>query len=330
MSPPPARCAGVSSSHPDPPGPALRPGLLVLFVVCLTAWCHSSPLLAEVSRVEALLDGLSRGNEGARLQAASRLYHLGQSDRGVPRVVGSLRHENPDQRCLAARLLGMLRSVRGVAPLIGVLDDEEWAVRRDVAEALGQIGDRSAATALVARLADSHSRVRISAARALGELGVTTGLAAALAREQDPEVRLHLVEALGRNLDSAGTGALQPSLRDDVESVRLLAAGFLVEHGDVDAVGLLGSRLASGQAAVERREAAEALGRATGGAAERAREALGRALMDREATVGLAAARALVRLGDSRGRSHLSAVARGNGPPDLRARALALLDELGP
>lgn len=274
--------------------------------------------------VERLLAALTEGSEGARAQAASRLFLVGAADRGVPRLASRLRHEDPLERCLAAQLLGLLRSARGVAPLVAALDDADWAVRRDAAEALGQIGDRAAEGPLARRLGDEHPRVRAAAARALGELGATAALPRALGQERDPEVRLHMVEAMGPG--APGRRALALALADEAESVRLLAAARLVELGDARGVAVLGERLGAGLSEAARGEAATALGRATGRAVEAAARALSRGLTDPSPEVGLLSAAALAALGDPRGPQVLRSLADGDAPPGLRARALALLE----
>lgn len=283
------------------------------------------PVRAEESRIDDLVASLTVGSEGTRTQAAVRLYHLDQGDRGVGPMARQLRSEDPDERCLAARLLGMLRSRRAIAPLSAALNDEEWAVRRDVAESLGQIGDASTAPRLTRLLADPHPRVRIAAIRSLRELGVATSLPRALTEEEETEVRLHLVEALGADLSVPATTALHGVLDDDSELVRLLAASFLVERGDVAAVEMLAARL-SLESPTVRREAAEALGRATGPAASAAREALTPRLGDADPEVALSAAASLMALGDRRGAEYLRGLARSAAPPPLRARALELLE----
>lgn len=272
---------------------------------------------------------LARGSEGDRTLAASRLYHQGQGDRGVPLLAAQLRAEEPGARCLAARLLGLLRSPRAIEPLSRALNDPDWAVRRDAAEALGQIGETSAARYLARRLEDPHPRVRIAAARSLRELGATSQIPEALEDEGDAEVRLHLVEALGRDRSRAAERALRGALDDESELVRNLAASYLVERGDLRAVEVLAARLTS-ESATARREGAEALGRATGPAAAEARRLLEPLLRDPSIEVGLAAAVALNALGDPRGLEHLRALARSDAPPALRARALELLDRLAP
>jgi HEAT repeat protein len=216
-----------------------------------------------------------------------------------------------------------------VAPLVSALADEDWAVRRDVAEALGQIRAPAATSHLNNRLGDDHPRVRIAVVRALAELGSRAALPQALRREADPEVRLHLVEALGSATTAASRRALEGALSDDVQSVRLLAASFLVERGNVEAVNLLGDRLANGATATARQEAAEALGRSEGDATAPARRLLCRALVDPSTDVSLAAAASLVALGDRRGREFLRSIVDGENTPELRARALEMLEEAG-
>jgi HEAT repeat protein len=283
---------------------------------------------ASAESVDDLVASVVAGDEGDRSRAAARLYHIGQVDAGVPPLVAQLRSEDPDARCLAARVLGILRSGRAVLPLVVALGDADWAVRRDAAEALGQIGDASAAQGLAGRLRDPHPRVRIAAARALREVRVSDALPGALGCEDDPEVRLHLVEALTDDRSRRATRALRRALDDPSELVRLLAATILVERGEPRAVEVIARRL--GMSSVTARvEAVEALGRATEQAVPGAVRALGTVLGDPSPEVVLSAAASLARLGDSRGLETLGAVSRGDAPPDVRARALELLDQLG-
>lgn len=290
---------------------------------------QSQPAVGELESVGDLLHAVTTGSEGGRLHAAERLYHLGQADRAAPRVAPGLHHEDPGERCLAARILGLLRSPQGVSPLVAALDDEDWAVRRDAAEALGQIGASTVASHLNRRLNDEHPRVRISVVRALAELGARTALFQALRGETEPEVRLHFVEAIGPATTTEARRALERALRDDTESVRLLAATFLVERGSVEAVSILGARLASETTATARREAAEALGRSAGTARAPAVRSLVQALVEPSTDVSLTAAASLVSLGDPRGREFLRSIIDGENPPELRARAIELLESVG-
>ncbi len=297
-------------------------GLLLLFSVG-----PLRPLYAEVDSTARLVDALLEGSEGVRVGAATRLFHLGQAGRAVPRLIPRLRSADPNERCLAARLLGLLRSEVAIASLIELLSDDDWAVRRDAAEALGQIGSATAVGAVARRLEDSHLRVRIAAARALGDLDRCAALIAALLDEPDPEVRFHYIEVIGRCDDPAALPALEGALHDEAESLRRLAASYAIERGSTGAVDVLGEGLTQGPGVTSRREAAAALARATGAARAPARSRLAATLNDTNGEVGLAAAVALVELDDPRGRSHLLRVARESRDASLRARAIALLAE---
>lgn len=302
----------------------------MVLLLALVVWTLQPHLaVGELDSVSPLVLEVTTGSEGARVRAAERLFQIGQADRAVSRVASGLRHEDPGERCLAARILGLLRSSQGVSPLVTALDDEDWAVRRDVAEALGQIRSTSAATHLNRRLHDEHLRVRIAVVRALAELGARTALPQALRRETEPEVRLHLVEALVPATTNDARRALEGALRDDAESVRLLAASFLVERGNVDAVTMLGARLSSGATVNARQEAGEALGRSSGAARAQAIRFLVQALVDPSTEVSLRAAASLVSLGDRRGREFLMSIIDGENTPELRARAIELLEEAG-
>jgi HEAT repeat protein len=103
----------------------------------------------------------------------------------------------------------------------------------------------------------------------------------------------------------------------------------LVERGDEAAARLLSRRLLEGGSPRVKREAAEALARSEGDAGEVARTALAAACSSSD-TVGLAAATALARLDDPRGRQQLQRIARSDAAARIRARALALLEQLGP
>jgi len=286
---------------------------------------------AEAESPEALVTALTRGSEGTRTRAATRLYHLGQGTLGVTPLLSRLRDEDPAERCVASRLLGVLRSEEAAAGLARALGDEDWAVRRDAAVALGQIGARGSVGPLTLALGDDHPRVRIAAARALREAAGASGdgpLSRALPREEDTEVRQALVAALAESPASRATRALRGALEDPSEPVRLAAATSLVERGDRAAAELMAERLASAPGRTSRSEAAETLGRATGAAEPIATAALSRALADPETSVQIAAAESLARLGDARGRAHLEEIAGSTEPPTTRARALELLDRL--
>jgi len=284
---------------------------------------------AEEENVELLVSALTSGTEGARCRAANRLFLIDEADRGVPSLTRQLQHEDPNERALAARILGLLQSEMGTSALIRALSDDDWAVRRDAAEALGQIGARTAAPVLERLLEDSHPRVRIAAVRSLAEIERPARLPAALGAERVPEVRLHIIEALGLQRSPASRRALLRALNDDIESVRTLAAGYLVERGEPRGLAVLVTRMSSDSTTV-RLETVEALHRATGAATAPAHRILVETLSDPEPSVGLAAAAALAAAGDSRGATHLRGVAIGHEQAAVRARALELLLELSP
>ena len=297
-------------------------------ILAILLFYLSMPAMVSAEEASQLLADLVRGNEGSRTLAASRLYHLGEAGRGVPLLAPRLRHEDPVERCLTARLLGMLRDRRATRPLVAVLDDEDGAVRRNAVEALGQIGDATASSALNRALEDSVPDVRIAAARALREIGVTGALPAALGRESSPEVRLHLVEALARDSSLRAGRALSEALEDESELVRLLAASYLIERGVETALEVIAPRLRH-EHDTARREAAEALGHATGAVASQARELLLPLLGDPSHRVMLTAATSLAALDDPRGVAHLRSLVRSSAPPAIRAEALELLERLG-
>ncbi len=331
----PSRSFAVALAKADRPIPTSRtlsstrpfnwtsqPAILCLLLLLLLA-----PMTALAEEAGDLIAGLVRGSEGARTTAASRLYHLGEADRGVPPLLARLRGEDPVERCLAARLLGMLRSRRAVASLTAALDDDDPAVRRNVIDALAQIGDASTSSALSRALDDPIADVRIAAARALREIGVTRDLAPALERETESEVRLHLVEALSADRTPPSERALRGALSDESELVRLLAASYLIERGNEDALQVLAPRLRHDSATV-RRETAVTLGRARAPVVSDVRDLLFSLLDDPSHEVGLAAATSLATLDDQRGIEHLRAISRGDAPAAVRASALEALERV--
>jgi HEAT repeat protein len=274
--------------------------------------------------VPQLLEQLTRGPERAQVQAATRLYHLGQTTQAAKRLARQLREAGEaGDRARAARLLGLLRNSRSVNPLIAALADDDWEVRRDAAEALGQLGEGRARPAVRRLLGDGEVAVRVGAVRALGDLGATMALGRSLANEAEVEVRVQVVQALGQQVSPAGRHWLRRALTDSSETVRWLAATFLVEQGESVGLAVLERKLGS-DAATTRSEAAAALGRAQGPARVGAGELLRQRLTDQAPAVALTAASSLAAWGDGEGFQTLRRLAR-QGQPQVRVRALRLL-----
>lgn len=177
--------------------------------------------------------------------------------------------------------------------------DADARVRGAVALALGQLADPTSEPALVLLLKDKNEFVRREAAISLGLLKLADSLEPLEQALHDPSAAVRSVAAatLGEIGDSRAGEALIRGMKDKESAVRERCAHALGRLRLVEALPLLAGMLEAEEQASVRREAVWALGEIDSSAVT---ETLRRAASDRDASVRLAAAAALVRSGNNR------------------------------
>jgi len=118
----------------------------------------------------------------------------------VEKLIGALRHPEPQTRLRAAWLLGEKGEARAVGPLVKAIDDnwDDPYILATIVTALGMIGDIRALDEITALLKNSYLVVRVAATRAIGLIGNSRGiepLRSAL-KDRNAAVRKEAAEAL--------------------------------------------------------------------------------------------------------------------------------------
>jgi HEAT repeat protein len=103
--------------------------------------------------------------------AAVTVLGMCRATAGVPMLIQTLAHPEPELRVNAARALGLVGGPQVLAALSERTLDPVWQVRSAAAQALGRIGDAQAIPMLAGRLIDVAWWVRFNAAEALFRLG---------------------------------------------------------------------------------------------------------------------------------------------------------------
>ncbi|MFA4967790.1 MAG: HEAT repeat domain-containing protein [Candidatus Margulisiibacteriota bacterium] len=96
----------------------------------------------------------------------------------VEKLIGDLRHPEPQTRLRAAWLLGVKKEARAVVPLVKAIGEnrDDPYILATIATALGLIGDIRALDEIVALLKNSYQVVRTAAAEAIGLIGNDRGI----------------------------------------------------------------------------------------------------------------------------------------------------------
>lgn len=278
---------------------------------------------------QAALRDVNAKTRDARIAAAERLARCEQEElRAATDALCTLtRDVLPVVRVAAVRALGMLEldadasTARDTLRVIGralveKLDDRDPRVREQAMVALGQLGDSGDETiqhALEHGLASAYPEVRFQALAGYVETvrHAQPDKVSALLGDADAEVRGQAARALGHFSQAEAGSALLNSLRaalaDASLRVRNEAALALAKLGDRACSDALGPALDD---ATLRHEALDAIG-ALGLRAHTERVAAMARWVFGSAVDRLAAARALVRLGDPRGVETLRAALRG-------------------
>ncbi len=273
----------------------------------------------------ALRDVRARGH-AARIAAAER---LGTPDTGreAEALSGLLALcEDVDARVRAAAVRGLqeLGDPAGLQALVVRLGDGDPLVRELAVVALGQVGGADACQALRAALRSRHAEVRFQAPLSYLEACAEPQLSALtpLMRDEDPKVRANTARCLAQ----FGTDAradLRRAIADDDAGVRAEAALALARLGETPDASALAPALADPELVVEVLDAIGGLQlRALHAEVVNIAESVFKPL-----AVKVAAARALLRLGDARGADTLRSVLRAFRS-DGRSYAVQIAAEL--
>ncbi|NLI12262.1 HEAT repeat domain-containing protein [Pelotomaculum propionicicum] len=98
---------------------------------------------------------------------------MNDGENNLEKLIGALRHPEPQTRLRAAWLLGVKKDAGAVAPLVKSLGEnrDDPYILATIATALGMIGDIRALDEVMALLKHSYPVVRTAAAEAIGLLG---------------------------------------------------------------------------------------------------------------------------------------------------------------
>lgn len=273
----------------------------------------------------ALRDVRARGY-AARIAAADRLG-APDPDRKSEALTGLLvLCEDIDARVRAAAVRGLqeLGDSAGLPALVARIGDGDALVRELAVVALGHLGGADACQALRTALRSRHAEVRFQAPLSYLEACAEPQLSALtpLMRDEDPKVRANTARCLAQ----FGAGARADLRRAEADAnagVRAEAALALARMGEAPDVAALAPALADPELVGEVLDA-------IGGFQLQALHAevvnLAESIF-KPLTVKVAAARALLRLGDPRGAQTLRAVMRAFRS-DGRSYAVQIAGEL--
>ncbi|MFI5307895.1 MAG: HEAT repeat domain-containing protein [Polyangiales bacterium] len=247
---------------------------------------------AAESALEGLLLLCNDDHPRVRASAVRGLRELGD-ERAIDRLLERLDDADPLVRELAVIALGALPNARARSALRRALRSPHAEVRFQAVASVAEAGDQADLDALMALLRDADAKVRANAARSLTGFGqgATAMLREAL-DDADPNVRIEAALSLARLADASGADALHAALLEPARTMEALdAVGALRLHAAREAVATLaGSAL-------------------------------------KPLVLKVAAARALLRLGDARGTDALRQVLHA-WRSDGRSYAVEVVGEL--
>lgn len=230
--------------------------------------------LGDQQAIEAMMVVLGKEQNSDLLEAlAESAVQLNEKKWEIEQLLPLLQDQSSGMRIYAITALGKSGDPMAVEPLLELLGDGRQAMRKSAAVALGRLGDSRAIQSLLARLGDESSEVRESARTALEKLGagkdeLVSGYIAALYSSASAQKSAidHLIELRDRRaiprlvyfltmtvdykerkLVAAALSELGVSNDELVAAyiaaldqwnpeVRVNAANFLGEHGDLRAV----------------------------------------------------------------------------------------------
>jgi HEAT repeat protein len=258
----------------------------------------------------------------------------------LPDWIKKLSDKDFTQRLKAAQVLGNMGDEARLAfgPLFLALKDDNQVVRRAVADALEKVPPHRDDVAMLAQSFKDSSEpleVRLQAGRGLARLG-PAGRSALPAlfdvfKEKDESLRrqaMTTIAAVGP--EAKDVPVLTEALKDANAGIRKLAADALITMGAEakDVIPKLVSNLKKGNKEA-RLESLRVL-QAVGSGSKEASSALAEALKDSDAAVSMAAAQALLKLGDDKTALNHFLTGIKSKSSDERRAAAAALAALGP
>ena len=200
--------------------------------------------------VPCLIVALTDDNPRVRVEAADKLYALGDS-RAVEALIGVVTGDkDPDAREAAADALAVIRDARAIEAFVLALKDSSREMRQSAVSVLGDIGDKRAIDPLKAALNDEDERVRNAvpnALRRIREANDVDFLLERLAAHRShrryntfgPPAELRFVIALERVRDERAVEPLIEVLEDEDWRIRGRAAQGLAGKEDPRAAAAL-------------------------------------------------------------------------------------------
>lgn len=241
------------------------------------------------------------------------------------------RGETAADRARAARALADKPPADAVPALAAALrEDRFWGVRVEAARALGRLRGADAQDALAGAWRDTDPRVRAEAAEAFAAAGGSAdALQELLRRDSSDRVTAAALRGLGATRVAGAWDTLAGALARGTTSVRIRLAALqgMAALGDTRAVPLALEQASPGREPQLRLEAIAVLGRlgrGQGVVVSRLRRLLG----DADGGVRVAAARALVQLGEKGARDALRAAVAAENHPRHRRDLEAALEAL--
>jgi HEAT repeat protein len=281
-------------------------------------------------KFEAALRDVNARSSDARVAAAERLANVDGDDlaRALDGLIALARDAEPQVRAAAMRAfkdLGAAAAPVALDCVIETLEDRDALVRELAIVALSTFGGERVHNVLRRALRSPNPELRFQAATSLAEVGDAedvSALSAAL-RDDDDKVRANAARGLARFADTA-RDALREALGDADLDVRIEAALALSRAGDAAGAPALRAAIDRAEYAIEALDAVGALRlRELSDAVAAIAESVLRPLL-----LKVAAARALIRVGDPRGVPALRDVVRAFRS-DGRSYAAQVIGELG-
>jgi HEAT repeat protein len=275
---------------------------------------------------EAALRDVHGRKPESRIAAAERLADASHERRDE--ALAGLRALAADRdarvRAAAAHALGELGDLRALPDLVRLLDDQDALVRELAVVALGDVGEDEACAELHAALRSRHPEVRFQAVASYVKACAQPQLSALkpLLRDDDAKVRESALRSLAR-FGAEGRAELQRALGDGEAGVRAEAAIGLARLGEAPPPDALRPALDDPELLPDALDAIGAL------QMQALREEAARIALSvlKPLPHKVAAARALIRLGDARGVPALRSTLRALRS-DARSYAVQVVGEL--
>jgi len=184
-----------------------------------------------------------------QLDAALRLYLVGDQDLGGPIVISGLQHGDIKVKTKAIRVAGLIQYKEAIPMLSTMAHDRAASISGPAARALGRLGYRDAIPTLVKMLVLPDNAKAEAALFALSRLGGKDVAEAAKARLKDTTGQAHyrlikLQYAVESAMDVENSTGKELLIKQmEVPTLKADAALVLARGGDWDAVQYLSRRL---------------------------------------------------------------------------------------